>query len=71
MALSAATTWSRLAWNSAQRSAGTSCGPDSAAAAAAETTSGRLVMWLEFITVIALATDSGPAIRPTRQPGMP
>ena len=39
--------------------------------AAAQTTSGRLVMWLEFIVVTAFATDSGPAMKPTRQPGMP
>ncbi|MCY1555337.1 hypothetical protein D9M68_919930 [compost metagenome] len=39
--------------------------------AAAVTTSGTLVMWLEFIVVSALATTSGPAMKPTRQPGMP
>src|SRR5690554_3081003 len=68
---STAITWSRLAANSAHLALGTSCGPDRAATAAAVTISGMLVMWLELSVTTALATTSGAAIRPTRQPGMP
>ena len=41
------------------------------ATAAAVVTSGMLVMWFESSVVTALATSSGPAMKPTRQPGMP
>ena len=60
-----------MAWNSSRLPSGTSCGPVSAATAAAVTTSGRFVMCVEFSTVSAFATVSGPAMKPTRQPGMP
>src|SRR3546814_18135909 len=70
IAFNAATTWSRLAWNSARLASGTSCGPDSAATAAAVTISGMLVMWLEFMMVTAFATTSGPTLKPARQPGI-
>src|SRR3546814_2202185 len=66
IAFNAATTWSRLAWNSARLASGTSCGPDSAATAAAVTISGMLVMWLEFMMVMAFATTSGPTMTPAR-----
>src|SRR3546814_15105996 len=71
IAFNAATTWSRLAWNSARLASGTSCGPDSAATAAAVTISGRMVMWLEFMMVTAFATTSGPTMKRAHQTGLP